>query len=818
MPLPTQITVHKFGGSSLTCADSYRQVAEKVTDSSALIVLSAVQEITSTLQLLLEKAKGQEALDSILSHIKFQHMTIATELLPEALANIFFQQLEADLAAIASLLESARLLRSYSRSMQDKVMGFGEIWSARLLSAYLSIEKKTGFIDASQIIVTDKKHGLLTIDWQASEKHLLELFENSQTETCWVATGFLAQDKAGQQVTLGRNGSDFSAAIFANLLNANQLVIWKDVDGILSADPRRVPAAFPIPALSYQSAMELAYFGGTVIHPKTISPVMQKNIPIHIKNFFNPAAEGTVISQDDSIDLPVQGISSIEEVALITLAGAGLIGVSGTAVRVFQVLEKLNISVILISQASSEHSICFAVALESADQAVSALEEAFAYEILQNQIDCIEVDKEAAILAIVGDGMVHRVGIAAKLTSTLANANISIRAIAQGASERNISLVISRSEMSRALRVTHSGFYLSNKSISIGLIGPGLVGGTLLSQIQAELSRLSQQFGITLRVRAICNSKKMLLSDKHLDLSTWQTKLAESTVDTDLGEFVDYILSDDAPHGVVIDCTANAKIAKQYECFMEKGLHVITPNKRANSSDYPAYEALLQTAKKFNRFYFYETTVCAGLPVLSTLEDLMQTGDAVIKIEGVVSGTLSYLFNELAKGKSFSSVIKAAKEGGYTEPDPRDDLSGMDVARKILILARMLGFKSNLSDIDIPVLLPKTLLDCDVETFMQSLPEYDKEINEIIFKNVHSGEKPAYVASVDASGKISVGIQSISNDSPLSRLDGTDNMLIFTTKRYESLPLVIQGPGAGAQVTAAGIFADLLRLMSRLTH
>ncbi len=806
--------VHKFGGSSLVNADSYKTVAARLNGQNEIIVVSAIKGITSALQKLLDVAVRGDDFQKILEKIANQHASIIKTLLSEKKAERLIEQLQKDIVNIHDLLHATSLINEYSEKMQSAIIGYGEKWSAKILTSVLSDNSKSLFLDATDVLCTYKKNGILHIDCQHS-KNKLEAFLRDKSFEQLVITGFLACDEQEKQITLGRNSSDYSAAIFAKLMCAKELVIWKDVEGVFSADPTRVRSAFPIAHLSYESALELAYFGASVIHPKTITPAMELSIPIYIKNIFNPQASGTVISyQSERSNLPVQGITSIDHIALVTIEGTGLIGVSGTAVRVFQVLQQLNISVILISQASSEHSICLAVELSLADEAVKALVNAFEFELQQGQIERIYANKNCAILAIVGDGMVGTIGIAGKLMATLTNANINIKAIAQGSSERNISIVIARDDINKALRAVHAGFYLSDKTLSIGIIGPGLVGSALIRQIRKALKRLQQQYHVKLLVRGICNSKKMHLSHQAIDLSNWETYIDESQQAVDLDLFSEHIIADDIPHAVIIDCTASASVSDQYIKFISKGAHVITPNKRANSGNLSVYRHLKSQVHEKSRHYLYETTVCAGLPVITTLHDIIQTGDEVLKIEGVVSGTLSYIFNQLAEGLAFSQIIKEAKALGYTEPDPREDLSGMDVARKIVILARELGFGVTMDDVKVHNLVPKPLTQCSTDTFMQELPKYDAQIKANIQANIKDNEQAVYVGAIHNDGTVEVGIKSFPMSHPFARLKGTDNMLIFHTHRYNELPLVIQGPGAGAEVTAAGVFADLLRLVS----
>jgi aspartokinase/homoserine dehydrogenase 1 len=629
-----------------------------------------------------------------------------------------------------------------------------------------------------------------------------------------VITGFIASSMDGKRTTLGRNGSDFSAAIFAKLFSAKTLVIWTDVDGIFSADPRRVRSAFAIESMSYNEALELAYFGAKVLHPMTIAPALELQIPILIKNTNNPQAKGTEISSaPKKSSHPVCGLSCVDNVALINIEGSGMIGVSGIAARVFQIMHQSNISVILISQASSEHSICFAVNKDQASAAKNALTEYLQFELEHQHIEKIIVDDTCAILAAVGDGMVGAIGVLGKFCDTLAKANVNIHAIAQGSSERNISVVIKSEDANRALQAVHAGFYLSNKTISIGLIGCGQIGETLLQQIHAELAHLKEKYQVNLCVRGIMNSQKMLLQHDPIDLTQWHAALTKTDIASNINDFADHISPVDMPHAVIIDCTANKMISEEYLHFMKRGIHVITPNKHANAGDLQYYKQLKTLT---NCYYLYEATVCAGLPVISTLQDIIKTGDEVLNVSGIVSGTLSFVFSEMARGTSFSSAVFAAKKAGYTEPDPREDLSGMDVARKLICLAREIGYDVSITDVLLEDLVPKELKDCSVEEFMKRLPNYDHQIIEQVKKASAKKEKLYYVANVNHKGKLSVTIESLPETHPFAALKSTDNMLIFTTRRYHTQPLIIQGPGAGAEVTAAGVFADLLRLVSYL--
>jgi aspartokinase/homoserine dehydrogenase 1 len=808
--------VHKFGGSSLANADRFNAIKPLLNGKSEIIVVSAVQGTTTALQAIIDAAKRGAPFLQTLEKLEKKHFNLANALLSRNKSGDVITLIKKDFTEIKYILYSVQLTGSCSKEMQDFTLGYGEIWSAKILSYYLSECSNVIYLDASTVLFVYEKNGMKCIDWQKS-KIALDSFLEKKVFDQIVITGFIASTLEGKRTTLGRNGSDFSAAIFANLFKAKCLTIWTDVDGIYTADPNRVRSAFAIESLSYNEALELAYFGAKVLHPMTIAPMRECEIPIYIKNSFNPDAKGTYISVSP-VKSPylIKGLTCIDDISLINIEGTGMIGVSGIAARVFQILHQEGISVILISQASSEHSICFAVSNAYTDSALNALTDKLQFEIDKKQIEGIYVDKDCAIMSAVGDEMVGTIGISGKLCDSLAKANINIRAISQGSSERNISIVVKSIDINRSLQAVHASFYLSRKTISIGLIGPGLVGSTLLRQIQNAIAQLKSTYQANLYVRGIMNSKKMLLSHEPIDLTSWEAQLDQcDSVDSNI--FVSHILTDDLPHAVIIDCTANQTIAHQYINFIEKGIHVITPNKHANAGDLDYYKKLKLLTQKRNIHYLYEATVCAGLPVIDTLQDILKTGDHILKIEGVISGTLSYIFNELAKGRVFSEIVMEAKKLGYTEPDPREDLSGMDVARKLVCLAREIGHDVTLDDVKVYDLIPAALKSCNTDEFLEKLPTYDAQMQHVIANANNKKEKLCYVGAIDSNGTMNVAIKSFPESHPFARLNGTDNMLIFHTRRYHENPLIIQGPGAGAEVTAAGIFADLLRLVSFLS-
>lgn len=816
------LTAHKFGGSSLKdVADflSLKETLEKYSQKPTAVIISATQDTTSKLQQTLDLAKTKKNYQKILAELKTKHQQLIDQLIKKADVKKTLQKiLEEDIDSIQQVLQGVTLVHDYSKSMQDLILGYGELWSSQILAAFLAEHSKTIFLDASKILFTYIKHQNQQVDWEKT-KHALKEFLANKTFDYLIITGFIAANEEGQRTTLGRNGSDFSAAIFAKLLKASCLTIWKDVDGIYSADPKRVTTAFVLEHLSYEEASELAYFGAKVMHPNAIAPAISEHIPIFIKNSFNPDKTGTCISNEKIKNkFLIKALSSIDDIALINIEGNGMIGVSGVAARVFQTTNQIGVSVILISQASSEHSICFAVKECDATKTEKALRDVFQFELQEKQISKIYSVPHCAILAVIGDGMVGTPGIAGKVCYTLAKANINIRAMAQGSSERNISLVINADDINRALNLVHASFYLSNKVLSIALIGPGVIGKTLLKQIEENQKRLKQELNLELRIKSIMDSKKMLFDNNQIKLSNWQTQLQNAKQKSNIDELLKKLAQDENGHSVIIDCTASQYITDQYETFIQKGFHIITPNKKANSGDYSLFQQLRKNCQKYQKYFLYETTVCAGLPVIYLMQELLKTGDDIVEIEGIVSGTLSYVFNELNKNKKFSDIILDAKKQGFTEPDPRDDLSGLDVARKMICLAREMGLKIELKQLQIESLVSQELKHISLDDFLKKLPSMDENLQQKVQHALAKKQHLAYVGCIQKNGTVKIGIRAFPLSHPFSRLQGSDNMLIFKTRRYSAQPLVIQGPGAGAEVTAAGIFADLLRLASYLAE
>ena len=784
------------------------------------VVLSACRGVTDALLNLVSAAEGQQSgIAELVEQVRHRHEVIADTLLAREARSEFLGVIAQDCRDILGILQTVQLIRSAAQTVRDLVAGYGELWSTRLFAAYLRHRgRRPGkilWIDARDIVSVEWGPMGPAVRWEVSRENAAQRIPRDSPATL-IITGFIARDPQGLQTTLGRNGSDFSGSIFGSLLDATEIHIWTDVDGVLSADPRLVPDAKVIDSLSYNEAMELAYFGAKVIHPQTMAPAISKGIPIWIRNTFAPEKTGTLICEKPVSDLLVKGITSIDRVALVNLEGAGMIGVPGTAHRLFGALRDHGISVILISQGSSEHSICFAIPEPEAARAEAVLRSAFESELRQGQIQRVEVTVGCSILAVVGDGMAGAHGVAAKVFDALGNAAVSVRAIAQGASERNISVVIDGKQASRALRSVHSGFYLSPHTVSIGLIGPGVVGSALLDQLASQVGRLSE-LKLDLRLRGVMTSSRMHLAETEVPLARWRDAFSTSGQGADLAKFAEHIHADHLPHAVIIDCSASQQVAERYPDWLSSGIHIVTPNKKANSASLEFYGRMFAARRQGNAHYLYEATVGAGLPIIQTLRDLRETGDEIQRIEGVLSGTLSYLFNVWDGKESFSSIVRAAKFKGYTEPDPRDDLSGTDFARKLIILGREMGLRLELKDVQLESLVPAALSACAPEEFMERLPQFDGEMAERLQSARRRDRILRYVGSVDAAtGKASVGLVELERSHTFANANLTDNVVRFLTRRYNPNPLVVQGPGAGPEVTAGGIFGDLLRVCAYL--
>lgn len=822
-------SIHKFGGTCVGNSERIQNVANIIVKDESerkLVVVSAMSKVTDMMYDLIHKAQSRDdsyviALEAVLE----KHKLTAVDLLEgDELAN-FLARLHEDINNLKAMLRAIHIAGHATESFSDFVVGHGELWSAQLLSA---VVRKSGvkctFMDTRDVlIVNPTSSNQVDPDYLESSRRLEKWYSQNLAKTV-IATGFIASTPQNIPTTLKRDGSDFSAAIMGALFKARQITIWTDVDGVYSADPRKVGEAVILKQLSYQEAWEMSYFGANVLHPRTIIPVMKYDIPIVIRNIFNLAAPGTVICRPAGlgledchrVDSPVKGFATIDNLALVNVEGTGMAGVPGTASDIFSAVKDVGANVIMISQASSEHSVCFAVPEKEVKAVAAALEIRFRQALDAGRLSQIAVIPNCSILAAVGQKMASTPGVSATLFNALAKANINVRAIAQGCSEYNITVVLKREDCIKALRAVHSRFYLSRTTISMGIIGPGLIGGTLLDQLRDQAAVLKEKFNIDLRVMGIMGSRTMLLSDTGIDLSIWRDLQNDKA---DIQKFVQHVHGNHfIPNTVIVDCTADSYVASHYHDWLCRGIHVITPNKKANSGPLDQYLKLRTLQRQSYTHYFYEATVGAGLPIISTLQGLLETGDKILRIEGIFSGTLSYIFNNFVGARAFSEVVKEAKEAGYTEPDPRDDLSGMDVARKVIILARESGLKLELSDIPVQTLVPEPLKDsASPELFLQQLSQFDVDLAKQRQEAEDAGEVLRYVGVVDVvQQKGTVELRRYKKEHAFAQLSGSDNIIAFSTQRYAKQPLIVRGPGAGAEVTAGGVFSDILRLASYL--
>lgn len=815
--------VHKFGGTSVADAGRYGAVADillarRREGERAAAVVSAMSGVTDALLGLVSGAAARDGgYAERLRALRARHLETLSALgLDAAREKSLAEAVEADFREVEEVLRGVWIARLRAEPIAEFVSGHGELWSARFLNALLEERGcPSDWLDAREVLVVESDARGVAVDWEVSRARLSERLGGREPDPL-VVTGYVASTRDGVATTLKRNGSDYSASIFAALLGAGSVTIWTDVDGVLSADPRRVPDALVVPALSYQEAAELAYFGAKVIHPNTMSPVIRSGIPVHIKNTFRPDAAGTTISAESSSDIPVKGFATVEGMTLVNVEGTGMVGVPGIANKLFGALRPEGVSVVLISQGSSEHSICFAVPGPQGQLAKRTVEEAFMSEMRRGQIQTVSLTEGCCILAAVGDGMVDAPGVAGKFFTALGRAGVSVRAIAQGSSERNISAVIDQREATRALRNVHSAFYLSHQTLSVGVVGTGLIGGTFLDQLGARLEELRRRRSIDVRVRGLTNSRRMLLAERTVDLSNWKEDLNDKGTGADFGRFAEHVLAEHLPHACIIDATSDAGVAARYAGWLDRGIHVITPNKKGNTSPLAEYRAVREAARRRGRYFLYETNVGAGLPVIHTLRDLLDTGDEILKVEGVLSGTLSYIFNTFDGVKPFSQVVREAHARGYTEPDPREDLSGMDVARKLVILAREMGMEVELEDVEVESLVPEDLRASSVEEYFDKLSGHDAAAAAQLNAARSRGEVLRYVGTVEPGGKVSASLRPYPLAHPFAGLSESDNVVSFRTARYNVQPMIVRGPGAGPAVTAAGVFADLLRLASFL--
>jgi aspartokinase/homoserine dehydrogenase 1 len=801
--------VLKFGGTSVGSAENIKLVKEIVQSQNddVIVVVSALGGITDKiLTAARNAASGTGDFHTELTEIRKKHNETLLELFNGSGSIKYI--VDELLDELEQILTGITLVGELTAKTLDRIAGIGERISSHIVAQFIGAERK----DSSEFIQTDSNFGKAAVNFNVTNKLIQETFKNFKGIA--VSPGFISKNNKGEFTTLGRGGSDFTAAIIAAALDVEILEIWTDVNGFMTADPRVIRKAYTIPELTYSEAMELSHFGAKVIYPPTILPVYQKGIPIQIRNTFEPENPGTKIVKDvkNGFDRPIKGISSISGITLVTIQGIGMVGVTGISMRLFSALAKVNVNVILISQASSENSISVAIEESALELAESAIREEFEKEISSGQVNKIEMDNKVAVVAIVGENMKHTTGIAGKLFSTMGKSGVNIIAIAQGASELNISWVVKNEDLRKTLNSVHESFFLSeNVELNIFLMGIGTVGGNLLQQLEQQQQRLLKEKRLKLKLAGIANSRQMLFDRDGIEIANYKKNLDESEMKSSLQGFVDEIKAMNIYNAVFVDCTASDAVATVYKEVLSSNISIVTANKVAASSDYDNYAELKRIAKRKGVKFLFETNVGAGLPIINTLNDLVNSGDKILKIEAVLSGTLNYIFNTISDEIPFSKTIKMAKEEGYAEPDPRIDLSGVDVARKILILARESGYQIEMADILINRFVPDSYFNGTLDEFWAGIPALDEEFEAQRKKLEVDNKKWRFVARFE-NGKAEAGLQVVDSTHPFYDLEGSNNLVMYTTERYHEFPMLIKGYGAGASVTAAGVFADIIKV------
>ena len=806
--------VLKFGGTSVGSPERIRNVKKiiEAQSSPCLIVVSAFQGITDELKHLSELAASRDdQYELLLEKVITKHIDFSRQLIAGKKQSIVIEDINNICADVRETLSGIYLIRELSKHSLDQILGIGEILSSLIIS---NVIEDSYLIDARNFIKTDSNFGFANVDFGKSDALIAKSLSGIKKRI--IVPGFIASNDRGDMTTLGRGGSDYSASIFAAALNAEVLEIWTDVDGFMTADPKKVERAYAIESLTYSEAIELSHFGARVIYTPTLRPVYKKNIPIVVLNSFNPESKGTIISNksNDNHISPIKGISSIDHIDLITLQGTGMVGVTGTSMRLFGALARQNVNVVLITQASSEYSITFAVSPSDSVIASKALDDEFNMEIEHNKELKILVEKNLSIIAIVGEKMKNTPGISATLFRSLGRNGINVIATAQGSSELNISVVIKNESLKKALNVIHDGFFLSRfKEMYVFVAGTGLVGTSLMKQLQNQYNTLINEHNLKINLIGVTNSRKMIFDKKGIPLETYREVLKSSDAKGDISLFIQQMTRMNLRNSVFIDCTANADVASRYSEILSKYVSIVTANKIACSSEQSYYQKLKSIANERGVRFMYETTVGAGLPIIKTISDLVLSGDKILKIEAVLSGTMNFIFNELSPEVPLSSAIRKAREIGYSEPDPRVDLSGTDVVRKIMILAREAGYSIEKEDVVIKKFLPDECFKGDINHFFEKVKEYDNEFEQKRKELAKKNLKWRFFATIEL-GKARVELLTIDSNHPSFNLEGSNNIILLTTNRYNELPMVIKGYGAGADVTAAGLFADLMRVVN----
>jgi aspartokinase/homoserine dehydrogenase 1 len=812
--------VLKFGGSSVANADNIRKVIDivnaRLDRGQAIVVVSALGGITDTLLRCGDQAAtGSESFRETLAIVEDRHMQAVKSLLPVSQQSGTLSLVKKHCNDLEDICNGVFLLGELSTRTRDRIVSYGELLSSRIIAAAFQAHGTSAtWADARELIRTNTDFGHASVQFETTNEQISN-WANITREDVSVVPGFIAAEAKGATTTLGRGGSDYTAAIFAAALDVQILEIWTDVSGMMTADPRWVSNVKIIPSISYQEAMELSHFGAKVIYPPTIQPVMSRNIPVWVKNTFAPNDPGTVIENRNAPQHEiVRGISSINNIALLSLEGSGMVGVPGFSKRLFEALAQGQINVILITQGSSEHSICVGIDNARSEDAKHLVDDAFSIEIALQKVEPLRIEKDLSIVALVGEQMKSHPGISGRMFGTLGRNGVNVRAIAQGSSERNISAVISTADVRKALNILHEEFFETTyKQVNLFITGTGNVGRRLIDQLRKQQAYLAEQLRLQVRVMGLSNSRRMLFSEEGIDLNGWQ-ELLDAGEPADLGKFTDVMIERNLRNTVFVDITASADVPPVYEKLLRRSMSVVACNKIAASSAYANYQRLKDLTREFNCRFLFETNVGAGLPVIGTLNDLRGSGDVIHRIEAVLSGTLNFVFNNYDGSRPFSEVVRQAQAEGYTEPDPRLDLSGTDVMRKIMILAREAGERIEMDDIRCNAFLPESCMQGSVEDFYAEMSRQEAHFKAIYTEAATAGCKLKFVASLDH-GKAEVGLKHITPEHDFYHLYGKDNIVLFHTQRYPDQPLVVKGAGAGAEVTASGVFADIIRATLR---
>jgi len=810
--------VLKFGGTSVGSSEAFQKVKEISLSSShkekTIVVVSAVSQMTNLLQKVADKASvGDESYFEDMLLLEQKHIGIIRDLISIEKQSGVIAEFKTNLNRLEDIVKGVFLVEELTEKSIALVLSFGEKFSSRILFHFFKEgNNDVKYWDSTEIVVANGRFLNAQLDEEQTKINLLEA--NKSDFAVAVMPGFVAKNKENQLTTLGRGGSDYTASIVAAHLKANRLEIWTDVDGMLTADPSMVKQATPLKSVSFDEAMELSHFGAKVIYPPSIQPALREGIPMAIKNTFNPNHPGTEIVKDAPTKTDITGLSAIKGISVIDIAGAGMVAIPGYASRVFKSLSDKNVNIILITQASSEHSITIAIKNEDSARAIEALENEFDFELQNGKIQKLAIQNDLAIIALVGDNMRSRGGLSGKAFSALGHNGINIRAIAQGSSEKNISMVVFQYDLRKAMNVLHEEFFLSEfKKIHLYLAGLGNVGGSLIEQVKAQKQHLRDNHNIEMVVVGMINSRKYIINRDGIDLNNWKQELDNSSSVSNMVEFHKEATELNLRNAVFVDNTAHEEISNFYELFLSAKISVACSNKIAASSSLDNYKKLKNLARKNRVAYLFEANVGAGLPIVDTINNLVSSGDKITKIEGVLSGSLSFIFDNYNGTTSFADIVKQAKEEGYTEPDPRLDLSGKDVARKVLILARESGYDLEPEDVIAESFMPEScLVPMGIEDFISSLEKEENHFKALYDNANKLGEKLKIVGAFE-NGKAKVKLQSLDSSSPFASLKGTDNMVLIYTERYPDNPMIIQGAGAGAAVTSAGVFGDIMRTM-----